>query len=232
MVIQSCKVGVIIPAAGIGKRVGQKIPKQYLEIQGKPILVYTLEKFEKCDLIDEVILVCGKTYIEKIKQFVKKYNLLKINQIVPGSELRQDSVANGLNVLSDSIKTVLVHDAVRPFVSIKKIEEVIKTVWEFGAAFLAISEKNTVWEAKNGLVTQFLNRETIWEAQTPQGFRVDWLQEGYQKAKEDHYYGTDEVSLVKRLGYPIRVIPGDEKNIKITTPLDLQIGNVILGDEA
>jgi len=231
LVIQSNKVGVIVPAGGVGERIGTEIPKQYIEIQGKPILIHTIEKFERCDSIDEIVLVCGKRYIEKVHKDIQNYDIQKITQVVQGESIRQGSVANGLKALSHSVEIVLVHDAVRPFISTERIKEVIQAVKKHGAAFLALREKNTVWQVMDGWVKENLNREMIWEAQTPQGFRVDWLREAHQKAKEDRYIGTDEVSLVKRLGYRVRVIEGDDKNIKITSPRDLFIARLIFGEK-
>lgn len=216
----------IIPAAGSGKRIGQKTPKQFLKIRGKPVFVYILEKFDRCTLIDEVILVVPANDVGQVEKVVSEWGILKVNQVVAGGAERQDSVQRGLEVISKETEFVVVHDAVRPFVSVEKIEEVIETAIDQGAAILAVPVKDTVKKGVRRWVEETLNRDVLWYVQTPQVFRADWIREGYKKAYQEGCYVTDDATLVERLGHPIRIVEGEERNMKITSPEDLLLANL------
>ena len=151
--------------------------------------------------------------------------------VVAGGRERQKSVRRGLEALSPCIEIVLVHDGVRPFVALDRIEAVIDQAKKYGAAVLAIPVTDTIKEVKNGSVIQTLRRDAFWSVQTPQGFRVDWLRQAYDKADRDKFVGTDDASLVERLGYPVRIIPGIERNIKITSLQDLSIAEWIVKED-
>jgi 2-C-methyl-D-erythritol 4-phosphate cytidylyltransferase len=217
------KTAVLIPAAGMGRRMGNSIPKQLLELQSKPILIHTLEKFEACDPVQEICVVVPVDRIDEIGQLLKQWNIQKAKYVIAGGEERTDSVHRGLEVLDSSTDIVLIHDAVRPFVSVQKIRDVIQAVCDYGAALLAVPATATVKQVRKGLVQSTLDRSQIWLAQTPQGFRFDLIRQAYEKAVKNGIRATDDAALVEQLGHPVHVIRGDETNIKITTPTDLAI---------
>lgn len=217
------KTAVLIPAAGLGRRMINSIPKQLLELHSKPILIHTLEKFEECDQVCEICLVVPGDRIDEIRHLLSQWDIRKVKHVVAGGEERTDSVHLGLQVLDSSTEIVLIHDAVRPFVSIQKIRDVIQAVSEYGAALLAVPATATVKQVLNEQIQNTLDRTRIWLAQTPQGFRFDLIRQAYEKAVKDGIRATDDAALVEQLGHPVHVIPGEETNIKITTPIDLAI---------
>ena len=222
------KVAAILPSAGSGRRMGRNIPKQFLEIQNKPIFIYTLEKLDSSTLINEIILVVRTEDVDAVKETVEEWGIKKVSSVVPGGKERQDSVLNGLRILSEEVNIVVIHDAVRPFVSVEKIEEVIKVAREKDAAILAIPVKDTIKRGENGCVEATLNRNFLWSVQTPQAFKTDLIKRAFEKARKDGIYATDDSSLVERLGYPVYIVKGEEKNIKITSPEDLLIAEVFV----
>jgi 2-C-methyl-D-erythritol 4-phosphate cytidylyltransferase len=224
----SIKVAAIITAAGEGRRMGREIPKQFLEIQGKPVFLYSLEKFDRCLYVDEIILVINENFMNKVKEDLTKWPLNKPVNIVAGGEKRQDSVANGLDLVSNDVDIVLIHDGVRPFISIEKIQDIIEAVCDYDAALLAVPEKCTLKKVKDGWVEDTIDRKRIWKAQTPQGFRLELLRRAFKKAEEEGYYSTDESSLIERLGCRIRIVQGEDFNFKITSPEDLTMANALI----
>jgi len=226
--IQTGKVAAILPSAGSGRRMGENIPKQFLKIYGKPIFVYTLEKFDLCWLINEVILVVRTEDVDAVEKTVQEWGIKKVSNVIAGGEERQDSVLNGLRILSEEVNIVVIHDAVRPFVSVEKIEEVVKVAREKDAAILAIPVKDTIKRGENGCVEATLNRNFLWSVQTPQAFKTDLIKKAFEKARQDGIYATDDSSLVERLGYPVYIVEGEEQNIKITSPEDLLIAEVFV----
>ncbi len=204
---------------------GQKIPKQFLEIDGKPILFYTLEKFEMCDSVNEIILIVPEPFLQDTEKDVESWAFKKVRQIVAGGKERQDSVQNGLNVLSSETNIVLIHDGVRPFVRTQKIKSIIEATKEHGAAILAVPSKNTIKKVEDGWVRSTLDRNVLWQVQTPQGFKKDILLNAFDNARQKGVYGTDDAMLVEASGHPVKVVEGDEQNIKITCPNDLLMAN-------
>ena len=225
------KIVAIIPTAGSGRRLGREIPKQFLNIRGKPIIIHTLEKFNCCSIIDEVILVVPPNHVGTAKETVTRWGPLKVGAVIAGGKERQDSVQNGLDHLPEGVEIVVVHDGVRPFVSVDKIHEVGEKAREWGGAILAIPVKDTVKKGREGWVEETLDRDTLWSVQTPQAFRVDWLRKGYEKAKEEGYYATDDAALVERLGHRVAIVMGEERNIKITTPADFLLAEMVVNQE-
>lgn len=217
----SRKVVAVIAAAGTGKRIGGDFPKQYLKIADKPVLVYTLEKFDRCHAIDGIVLVVEKEKIDFAKDLFKEWRIKKAVHVIAGGAERQDSIRRALDVLPERAEWIVVHDGVRPFVSLEKIDEVIQAGRDFGAAILAIPEKNTIKKAKDGWVEKTVSRNDIWEIQTPQVFKAEWLKASYAEAFENHYYSTDDAALVEQAGHRVRLVLGEETNIKITSPADL-----------
>ncbi len=207
----SKKVAAIIAAAGAGKRMGGGIPKQYMDIGGKPMVVWAAEPFEKSDLVDHVCVVVNSDYDERILEHLAHDTIL----VLGGSE-RQDSVYNGLRALPRDTDIVLIHDGARPFVKTELIKRVLGGVMENGAAVPGIRPKDTIRTQE-----KTLNRNELYIVQTPQGFEVDIILEAYERAFDDDFYGTDDASLVDRIGKSVVIVEGNYDNIKITTPDDL-----------
>ncbi|MFB0566475.1 MAG: 2-C-methyl-D-erythritol 4-phosphate cytidylyltransferase [Candidatus Aminicenantaceae bacterium] len=216
-------VSAIIVAAGEGKRFGST--KQYSLLKGKPVLEWTLERFEEHDKVDEIILVLKD---EKHKErILSKFR--KIASVVRGGKKRQDSVFKGFSQIDpEKAGVVLIHDGVRPLVENDFISRVIEVAMEKGAAIPAIPVEDTVKEVSGHEVLRTLEREKLYRIQTPQGFLYPILNEALEKAREENYYGTDEASLVERTGKRVFIAQGDPRNIKITTPEDLKIVEALL----
>lgn len=226
-------VTVVFPAAGQGKRMKAGMNKVFLELSGKPILIRTLLAFSACGLIDQLIVVVGEGEVNAVKAVLKLVPGLKPYQVVAGSDERQYSIYNGLTHLSKDTEIVLVHDAARPLVPIQVIEDVIVEARRSGAAIAAIPEKNTIKIVdENHVVSATPERSSLWSVQTPQGFQKDILVQAYQKAQMEEFLGTDDASLVERLGIPVKVVPGDYCNVKITTPEDLFVAEAFLRADA
>lgn len=222
-------VTVIFPAAGQGKRMQAGVNKVFLELAGKPILVHTLLKFSRCEAVDKLVVVVAPEEVLFIKRALRGVPGLKPYTVVAGGAERQFSVANGLKVMDPETDLVLVHDAARPLVSPVTIACVIDEARRSGAAIAAVREKNTVKVVdSNGIVKKTPERAQLWEVQTPQGFKREIIEEAYQKAMQDGTMGTDDASLVERLGVPVKVVTSDYRNIKITTPEDLLIVEAFL----
>ena len=221
------KVGAIIPAAGRGKRIGASVPKQFLEIQGRPLLHHTLTVFASCKLIDYVVLVMPRADVDEMgEDWLNKYEIVR--QVVVGGEQRQDSVYNGFSSLEEGTDIVVVHDGVRPFTTPQMIIATVEAAQQHGAAITAIPVSDTVKQAADGFVKQTVSRDGLWRVQTPQAFQCGLLQQAFKKAKKDSYYGTDEGSLVEYLGERVKIVPGSELNIKITRKEDLVLGESLL----
>ncbi len=225
------KTAAIIPAGGSGKRVGGEVRKQYLTLGGKPVLAHTLTAFQKSDTIDEIILVAPEDDLDFVRQnIVAPNDLGKVSAVVAGGRERQDSVFNGLKALAGPCDVVLVSDAVRPFVTQDMIARVTDAAIRQGAACIGVRAKDTIKETVEGDVVQAtLPREHLWQTQTPQAFQYEILCRAYAAAEKDGYYGTDDASLVERIGVPVVMIEGASRNIKITTPDDLVIAEALMG---
>lgn len=210
----------IIVAAGRGTRFGTETPKQFLEILGKPLLVYTLEQFELCSVIDEIILVLSADQIENFRQILEKYNFKKQIKIVSGGETRVASVSNGLNALdSEKTEIVAVHDGARPFVSLNEISATVAKAQQSGAACLAAMITDTIKEVADGKIVKTIDRAKLRRAQTPQCFRYEILKQAFA-GNQSADGVTDECVLVEKSGYEISIVEGSARNIKITTPED------------
>ena len=226
------KVGAIIAAAGSGRRMKTDRPKQLLALNGTPILVHTIRKFDACKVIDYIIVTAPREAVDEIKNLVKSAGFKKSVVVIEGGERRQDSVAMGLQSLQPGTDIVAVHDGVRPFVPVEDIENVVEQAKVGGAAILGVPIVETVKHAKRELVESTLTREHLVLAQTPQVFRTDILKRAFELAAKDEYYGTDESSLVERLGNPVAIVRGSDRNIKITRPNDLTLARAFLAEEA
>lgn len=226
------KVGAIIAAAGSGRRMKSDRPKQLLALNGTPIIVHTIRKFDACPAIDYVIVTAPRESLDEVAQLVKAAGFKKSVTVVEGGERRQDSVAMGIKRLQPGTDVVAVHDGVRPFVPVEDIDKVVSQAKQSGAAILAVPIVETVKQAEKDIVALTLTREHLVLAQTPQVFRTSLLKDAFERAAKDEYYGTDESSLVERLGHPIAIVRGSERNIKITRPSDLTLARAFLEEEA
>lgn len=220
-------IKLIIPASGKGIRFGGNLPKQFLKIDGKEILAHSVSAFHSVKSIDEIIISTRKEYFERIKLIIRKNNFYKVKRIVEGGKLRQDSVYRGLMNLECGEKDlILIHDAVRPFVSPEIILKIIKTLKKEKCVVpgLPVSETMKKTDGKN-YVMKTIDRENLWSIQTPQGFRCDILKKSFEKAIRDNFTGTDESSLAEYSGYRVKVIKGERENIKITLKEDVRRDN-------
>lgn len=223
-------VSVIIAAAGMSNRMGNKINKQFIFIGGKPILAHTIEKFQDSRYIDEIILVSKEEEIEYCrKEIVKRYKFTKVTNIIRGGIERQDSVYNGILALNEKTNIVLTHDGARPFVSHENIEQGIKGVIEHGACVIGVPVTDTIKVVSEcHTIESTPARSMLWAAQTPQCFLKSIIVKGYEKAIEEDFHGTDDSSIVERIGQDVKMIMGSYENIKITTPEDLLLAESLL----
>lgn len=223
------KVSAIIPSAGYGERMGG-IKKPYMRIAGKPILLHTLEVFQKCPLINDIIIVVAEGDEQKCMDEVISYCSEKNYQIIAGGSTRQESVFNGLKSLSTDTDLVIIHDCVRPFVTIDMIKASLYSAKKWGSAIVAVPVKDTIKESDdNVFVLNTLNRQRLWSIQTPQVFRYEIILHAHLFAREKNIQATDDASLVEMLGNcKVKLVMGNYENIKITTPIDLIIAEAIL----
>ena len=229
--LDSVKTVAIIPAAGSGIRMESKRAKQFLSLDGKPILALTLEPFQECSDVAEVILVVPLDDVEYCKQeIVERFGLTKVEKIVPGGKRRQDSVRLALEATEGKYGLILIHDGVRPLIEKGLIERVIEEAMTNRAVITAIPAKETVKEVNNlRHVVKTYDRERVWMVQTPQAFRYQDIHKAHQKAlKEGWGEATDDALLVERSGITVKVVEGSEKNIKVTTPHDLELARFLL----
>jgi 2-C-methyl-D-erythritol 4-phosphate cytidylyltransferase len=223
------RVIAIVPAAGSGTRMGGDVRKQFLQLRGKPIIVHTLQQFEHCSEVDEIAVAVPESAIIEMERLITQYRLHKVNKLVAGGARRQDSVAHALARLElNDTDIILVHDGVRPFITRKKITEIVKACREHDAAVAAVQPKDTIRRsAGGGFFDQTMDRSALWLIQTPQAFRATLLKKAFEKARKDKFVSTDEAALVERLGIKARIVEGSYDNIKITTPEDLELGLLI-----
>ena len=222
-------VSVIFPAAGQGKRMQAGINKVLLTLGGEPILTRTLKTFSAVKEVGELIVVVAADEVAAVERQLQKVAGLKPFQVVAGGSERQYSIYNGLQHVAKQADVVLVHDAARPLVTVKTIQAVIDSARAQGGAIAAVPAKNTIKVVDtDGLVESTPSRSTLWEVQTPQGFRKDILLKANEQALQDDFLGTDDASLVERIGVPVAVVKSDYRNIKVTTPEDLLIAEAFL----
>jgi 2-C-methyl-D-erythritol 4-phosphate cytidylyltransferase len=212
---------VIIPAAGLGKRLKSKTDKPFVLINGKPLIAYTLQAVSKCRKVADIILVVDKKNIDKAKKIIKKYDLKKVAKIIQSGLMRTDSVENGMMEVSNKTDLIAVHDGARPFISEKIFHNAIDAAKKYNCSCVCVKVKPTIKKVVNGKIIETIDRSFLWEAQTPQVFKKSIFQKAYNKRKKDKLY-TDDMSLVEGLGVSVRVVEGDYNNIKITTSEDLE----------
>jgi 2-C-methyl-D-erythritol 4-phosphate cytidylyltransferase len=217
----------IIVAAGSGSRFSDDIPKQFVELAGKPVIIHTLEKFEACPAVDEIILVLSEDGRNIFEQVLGERSFTKLRKLVAGGAKRADSVKNGLDAVDASCDIVAVHDGARPLVTADEIASVISTAERTGAACLVAEVTDTVKQVENGAITRTVDRATLRRALTPQAFRYEILQRAFEGVVLDGSI-TDECYLVEQLGIEIACVEGSSRNIKITREDDLVIAEVAL----
>jgi 2-C-methyl-D-erythritol 4-phosphate cytidylyltransferase len=218
----------IIVAAGSGLRFGGKTPKQFVEILGKPLIIHTLERFETCSSVDRIILVLSSDQIEKFSQISAKYPLTKLSEIVAGGRTRAESVRNGLAAVPEKTAGIIaVHDGARPLVTGREIAETIEKARETGAACLVAEVTDTIKEVSRDRIIGTVDRTQLRRAQTPQCFRFEILKKAFDQADLSETV-TDECYLVEKLGWPIALVEGSWRNIKVTNREDLVLAENFL----
>jgi len=233
-------IKVIIPASGIGARMGADVPKQFLMLKGQHILQRTISVFENMSMVDEIVVAVPSGYVK----IVEDYNFEKVRHIVEGGKSRADSVSAALKCLPADTEVVLIHDGVRPFVKAELVEKVADAAKVYGAAVACAPVTDTIksragiprhYENDPGLcrgalllINATLDRSQLWSAQTPQGFTYDIIMRAYEQGEKDGFQATDDSSLVERLNLPVVIVPSNSGNIKITTAFDMAIGLVFL----
>ncbi len=226
------RVEAIIAAGGIGRRFGKDQPKQFYLLKGKPILSWTILRFEECILVDRIILTVPRGMRKYTRQHVlSPFGYKKVKTVVEGGKERRDSVLQGLRALETDTDTVLVHDGVRPIISEELIRKVIQATQRWEAVVPGLPVRETIKQVgQNNLVRGTLDKKTIYLAQTPQGFKKDLICRAYAQVKKRGWQSNDDASLVEKLGVKVKMIPGEETNIKITSPQDLVMSELFLGD--
>jgi 2-C-methyl-D-erythritol 4-phosphate cytidylyltransferase len=221
------RVCAIIPAAGSGTRMGGKA-KHLLCVKGKPVIAYSLELFQRLPIIDAIMVAASAQTISETRNIAGKYKIAKLIDVMLGGEHRQDSVWNCLKSLNEKqFGLVLVHDAARPFVDEDIVRRVVEAASQHGGAIAAVRAKDTIKLAEDGFVAETLNRDKVWQVQTPQGFKSELLRRAFFNAQASGFIGTDEASIVEKLDEKVRIVESSYENIKITTPQDLEIAELM-----
>ncbi|MEW6740723.1 MAG: 2-C-methyl-D-erythritol 4-phosphate cytidylyltransferase [Nitrospirota bacterium] len=252
------RVVAIVPAAGLGKRFGEEKNKPFHPLLEKPLIIWTLETLQGIEEIAEIIPVLKEDDLIVCGDLVEQYNITKVKRIVPGGQERQDSVYNALKVLDDKTSVVLIHDGVRPLIEADLIRKSLSELKDCEGVVVGVPVKDTIKEARrqhgrgdcpritgeapaslcgagsdSGLSPEFivektLNRNVLWAIQTPQVFFFEKIRDAYGKATADRYYATDDAALIERYGGKIKIIMGSYRNIKITTPEDIDIAEALM----
>jgi 2-C-methyl-D-erythritol 4-phosphate cytidylyltransferase len=233
------RVAVILPAAGLGTRMGRQSPeragvsrKQFMLLDGAPILLHTIRKFVSCASVSEIVIALRKDDFAWVESLLASEAQAKPVRLVEGGDTRQQSVENALAALDPAVDLVAVHDAVRPFIEPSIIEEAIREAAQSGAAIVGIVPVDTVKQVKRNKIHGTLSRDRLVLAQTPQVFRHELLKRAFAQAAEDGFVGTDESSLVERLEQvEVSVVAGSDRNIKITKPTDMDLARLFLAEE-
>lgn len=232
------RIAAIIPAAGLGTRMGAEVPKQFLELDGVPLLIFSLRRIASCAAVTDFFISTRADDIIAVQNIVAKAGIGRPARVVHGGDTRQQSVANALAQIDPTTEIVLVHDAVRPFVTTEQINRVIAEARSRGAAILGIPAIDTVKEVKRAslpedmaLITATIPRERVVLAQTPQAFHYPLLRDAFKKAQQDGIVGSDESSIVERYGHDVFVVLGSQRNLKITRPGDMDLARFYLEQE-
>ena len=219
--------GAVIVAAGNASRMGG-IDKVMAELKGEPMIVRTVRTFQECDAISEIVIVTRPDPIVPISQLCRE--MPKVKAVVAGGKSRQESVNLGLNALSDQVKLAAIQDGARPLITWQVIDRVVRAANSYGAALPCVPVKDTIKIGDGGVVKSTPDRATLFAAQTPQVFDFDLLRAALKKAEQAEFSVTDDASAVEYLGMKVKIVDGDERNIKVTTPMDLKIAEMLLED--
>ena len=220
--------GAVIVAAGSASRMGG-IDKVMAKLKGEPMIVRTVRTFQECDAIREIVIVTREDLLQPIMGLCRNFD--KVRMVVAGGSSRQESVERGLGALSEKCRLVAVHDGARPLISWQVIDRTVRAAHTYGAAAPGIPVKDTIKVVDGGIITDTPDRSHLQAVQTPQVFDLDLLRGALKQAKKDGAELTDDCSAVERIGMSVRMVQGDERNIKVTTPLDLKIAELFLEDE-
>lgn len=223
-------VSVVVAAAGMGKRMKADINKQFLLLEDKPIVAHTINQFEKNENIDEIVIVVKDEEVDYCKsEVIEKYNFKKIKAVVKGGSERQESVYNGLINCDNSTEIVLIHDGVRPFITLSEIDSLISETLINDACVTGVRVKDTIKVVDDsGIIIDSPDRSKLWAVHTPQCFSYNLILKAHQYAREKNILATDDSMLVEKLGREVKMIEGSYDNIKITTPEDLFVAENIL----
>ena len=229
-------VSVILPAAGLGTRMGREKAgtsrKQFMLLEGAPILIHTIRKFLRCPSVTEIVVALRAEDMDWARGLIHNERPVKPVRVVEGGDTRQESVENALQSLAANTDLVAVHDAVRPFIDSELVEKVIAEAGKVGAAIVGIVPVDTIKQVHKNKIRATLSREHLVMAQTPQVFRFDLLKRAFASARKDGFTGTDEASLVERLEeIEVHVVQGSDRNIKITKPTDMELARLFLSEE-
>ncbi len=224
------KTTALIAAAGSGTRMQSDVPKQFLKIDGIPVIAKTLAVFQKSPLIDEIVIIAGKGYKKEIKAISDEYNISKLTAIVSGGDTRQQSVMNGLSAVRG--ENVLIHDGVRPFITEKMISDVTNALNKYDAAAVGVPVNDTLKSADKDMeIVKTVDRSSLYAIQTPQGFKTEKILKAHTYAKENSLTVTDDCALFEQLKIPVKIVSGSATNIKITTPDDLKISKGLMRED-
>ncbi len=219
---------VVIPAAGQGKRMNAGMNKLFIPLNKIPVIIHTLNVFDQDKNCKGVILAVNENEVTLFIELIRKYHIKNVLKIVNGGKERQNSVYNGLKAVPDEDAIVLIHDGARPFIKQSIIHELVNSASRNEGAIVAVPVKDTIKAARNNIVEKTVERSSLWSVQTPQAFRLSVILDAHEKALDDQFLGTDDSSLVERLGKKVHIVLGDYENIKLTTPEDLIYGEAIL----
>ena len=217
--------GVVVVAAGSASRMGG-IDKVMAELKGEPMIVRTVRNFQECDAVSEIVIVTREDLIVPISNLCRSMD--KVKAVVVGGKSRQESVNLGLNALSDKVKLAAVHDGARPLITWQVIDRAIRAANTYGATAPAIPVKDTIKVVEGRVVKNTPDRATLFAVQTPQVFDFDLLRGALKKAEQEGAQVTDDCSAVELMGFKVKIVEGDERNIKVTTPMDLKIAEMLL----
>jgi len=232
------RIAAILPAAGLGTRMGAETPKQFLELDGTPLVIHSVRRIASCPLVTDIIVATRPDVVDSLEERIRSERFMQTVRVIRGGDSRQDSVALALKEVPDDTEIVLVHDAVRPFVTREQIVRVIEEARRCQAAILGIPAMDTVKEVKRAslpedvaLIIGTIPRERVVLAQTPQAFSTKLIKEAFARAQADGVNASDEAGLVERIGHDVHVVLGSERNIKITKPADMDLARFYLDQE-
>lgn len=227
------KISVLIPAAGQGKRMETSVKKPYLLLADKPVLSHTIDRFEQNSFIDDIIVIVDESDLTTCNEdVISPFRFRKVRELVAGGETRQVSVFNGLRTLTDDVDYVVIHDGVRPFINDDIIFRCLEATAECGASVAAVPVKETIKVANRDLfIDHTPERNLLWRVQTPQVFRYSLLVEAHNKAIKDGISTTDDATLVEKLGHSVKLVMGNYRNVKLTTPEDLILAETLLNEK-